>query len=122
MDTSTDFDSMSMVDVSNVVEVAINLNETAFPFFPSNDDSLYSKHMHQTLSTVEHWMNTQGFYGNTWYKVPDGLMIDPFQNVIARKNPETKVRKSELLELPYIKLLKNLAGPAATQQFAFDSK
>lgn len=107
-----------MIDVANIAEVAVNYNETTFPYFPPDDESEYSIHMHQTLKTVEEWVNLTGFYGTCWYNIPDGLTVEPF----GSNDGQNKVKKNCTFELPFISLLKNLAGPAISKQLSINYK
>lgn len=111
-----DLESMSVSDVSSIVEVAVNHNETSYPYFPIDDDSEYSRHMKQVITTLEKWVHTFGFYAVSYYTVPEGFLVDPLRDKQTTKKP------NKAHPLPYIQLLINLGGGEVLKQFPNNDK
>lgn len=101
-------ETLSIADVSNIFEAAVNYNETDFPFFPAEtDDSPYAKHMKTTVQILETWIYGQGFYRTKFVKIPEGFTVQ-------LPGPNSKEKE---FTLPYIQLLNNLAGQEFGRKF-----
>lgn len=75
----------------------------SYPFFPMETDPLYH-FLDNCVHAMEEWVYTQGFWGRSFYTVPDGISHITFEKIEKRKKNYTSCVP------PFIQLLINLVG------------
>lgn len=101
---STSFNYIKYLDLGDYPE---NMNYLNFPFFPlkvdSENDFEYHDTMRETLTFVERWIYSQGFFKTHYYRIPYTIALPP---IIKVKD----MKKDTVIEPPILTFLVELGG------------
>ncbi|CAH1133976.1 unnamed protein product [Ceutorhynchus assimilis] len=84
------------------------VQDSTYPLFPAIDDKSSYADLLRTISSItERWLYTQGYFYQTYYRVPDDIARFPVDMVVPGDRRNFARKKKQQL-LPLIQLLVNL--------------